>query len=121
MASGQDVLIQVQSIVALLTERPVESIEAGHRLLEDLDLDSSRSPNSPRNSKTPWASRSTTTSSTSTARPSRTAPRSPRQPEPCPAHRPVPAEAEPGRPDRHQPGTAPNQHSTAPYQERPTA
>uniref|UniRef100_A0AAU2K0C1 Phosphopantetheine-binding protein n=1 Tax=Streptomyces sp. NBC_00049 TaxID=2903617 RepID=A0AAU2K0C1_9ACTN len=40
MASGQDVLIQVQSIVALLTERPVESIEAGHRLLEDLDLDS---------------------------------------------------------------------------------
>ncbi|MYW02821.1 phosphopantetheine-binding protein [Streptomyces sp. SID3343] len=33
-------LLQVRNIVSLLTERPVESIGADDRLLEDLDLDS---------------------------------------------------------------------------------
>ncbi|MEU4796691.1 phosphopantetheine-binding protein [Streptomyces sp. NPDC023327] len=40
MTTKQNTLIQVQNIVAVLAERPVESIHPEHRLLEDLDLDS---------------------------------------------------------------------------------
>lgn len=40
MTVDQDTLVQVQSIVALLSERPVDDVRPDHRLLEDLDLDS---------------------------------------------------------------------------------
>ncbi|OPC84685.1 hypothetical protein B4N89_30555 [Embleya scabrispora] len=40
MVTDANTLLQVRNIVSLLTERPVESIGADDRLLEDLDLDS---------------------------------------------------------------------------------
>ncbi|MGW5869020.1 phosphopantetheine-binding protein [Streptomyces sp. NPDC055239] len=40
MSVDQDTLVQVQNIVAFLSDRPVDEVGPGHRLLEDLDLDS---------------------------------------------------------------------------------
>ncbi|ATL25625.1 phosphopantetheine-binding protein [Streptomyces formicae] len=40
MSVDQEILVQVQNIVAFLSERPVDDVRPDHRLLEDLDLDS---------------------------------------------------------------------------------